>query len=227
MARLFHLSGVRHLPMVLMGLLVLAIAAGCGFKLRGAISVDLPFKTVYLAGVPDTSPFAQVLQAQLRANGIGVVPEEYKDRTEVILRVLGDQQMKTVVAVNPSGLVREYRLTYRLGFRVESGSGIELYPPTTIELVRDVSFNPQTPQEVLSKEQEDAMLIRDMQNDAAIQVMQRLATIRVPAGTKLIAAKKPKNETGVRSPDSKPAETKQILTTPSGMQPLAPLEATE
>ena len=210
MARLFHLPGVRHLPMVLMGLLMLTVAAGCGFKLRGAISVDLPFKTVYLAGVPDTSPFAQVLQAQLRANGIGVVPEEYKDRTEVILRVLGDQQMKTVVAVNPSGLVREYRLTYRLGFRVESGSGIELYPPTTIELMRDVSFNPQTPQ-----------------NDAAIQVMQRLATIRVPAGTKLSAAKRPKSEIGTRSPDSKPAETTQMLTTPSGMQPLAPLEATE
>ena len=222
MSRLFHLSGVRHL---LIGLLVLAVAVGCGFKLRGAISVDLPFKTVYLAGVPETSPFAQVLTAQLRANGIGVVPEEYKDRTEVILRVLGDQQMKTVVAVNPSGLVREYRLTYRLGFRVESGSGMELYPATTIELMRDVSFNPQTPQEVLSKEQEDAMLIRDMQNDAAIQVMQRLAAIRIPAGTKLTATKKPRSETGVRSPDSKPAPTTQILTTPSGMQPLEPLGA--
>ena len=217
MSRLLHLSGVRQL---LVGLLVLAVAAGCGFKLRGAISVDLPFKTVYVAGVPDTSPFAQVLKAQLRANGIGVVPDDYKDRTEVVLRVLGDQQMKTVLAVNPSGLAREYRLTYRLGFRVESGSGIELYPPTTLELTRDISFNPTTAQEVLSKEQEDAMLIRDMQNDAAIQVLQRLATIRVPAGTKLTAAKKPKNEAGMRSPESTPRVIEQPLTTPSGMQPL-------
>lgn len=217
MSRLLHHSGVRQL---LVGLLVLAVAAGCGFKLRGAISVDLPFKTVYVAGVPDTSPFAQVLKAQLRANGIGVVPDDYKDRTEVVLRVLGDQQMKTVLAVNPSGLAREYRLTYRLGFRVESGSGIELYPPTTLELTRDISFNPTTAQEVLSKEQEDAMLIRDMQNDAAIQVLQRLATIRVPAGTKLTAAKKPKSEAGMRSPESTPRVIEQPLTTPSGMQPL-------
>lgn len=217
MSRLFHLSGVRHL---LIGLLVLAVAASCGFKLRGALSVDLPFKTVYVAGVPDTSPFSQVLKAQLRANGIGVVPDEYKDRTEVVVRVLGDQQMKTVVAVNPNGLAREYRLTYRLGFRVDSGSGKELYPPTTIELMREISFNPQTAQEVLSKEQEDALLIRDMQNDAAIQVLQRLSTIRVPSGTVLTAAKKPKNETGMRSPESKPATTDQILTTPTGMQPL-------
>ncbi len=178
---------------ILIATLTLAVLVGCGFKLRGAISVDLPFKTVYVAGVPDTSPFAQVLKAQLRANGIGVVPDEYKDRAEVILRVLGDQQTKTVVAVNPTGLAREYRLNYRLGFKVDSGSGIELYPPTTIELMREVSFNPQTAQEVLSKEQEDAMLIRDMQNDAAIQVMQRLASIRVPAGTTLAAPKKPKS----------------------------------
>lgn len=217
MSRLLHLSGVRHL---LIGLLVLAVAAGCGFKLRGALSVDLPFKTVYVAGVPDTSPFSQVLKAQLRANGIGVVPDEYKDRTEVVVRVLGDQQMKTVVAVNPNGLAREYRLTYRLGFRVDSGNGIELYPPTTIELMREISFNPQTAQEVLSKEQEDAMLIRDMQNDAAIQVLQRLSTIRLPAGTVLTAPKKPKNETGTRSPDSRPSATGQVLTTPTGMQPL-------
>ena len=217
MSRLFNLSGVRHL---LIGLLVLAVAAGCGFKLRGALSVDLPFKTVYVAGVPDTSPFSQVLKAQLRANGIGVVPDEYKDRTEVVVRVLGDQQMKTVVAINPNGLAREYRLTYRLGFRVDSGSGKELYPPTTIELMREISFNPQTAQEVLSKEQEDALLIRDMQNDAAIQVLQRLSTIRVPAGTVLTAPKKPKSETGLRSPESKPGTSDQILTTPTGMQPL-------
>jgi LPS-assembly lipoprotein len=221
MSRQFRLSEVRHW---LIGLLVLTIAAGCGFKLRGALSVDLPFKTVYVAGVPDTSPFAQVLKAQLRANGIGVVPDDYKDRSDVVLRVLGDQQTKTITAVNPSGLVREYRLIYRLGFKVDSGSGIELYPPTTIELTRDISFNPQTAQEVLAKEQEDALQIRDMQNDAAIQVLQRLATIRVPAGTVLTAPKKPRSETGLRSPESKPPVTDQILTTPSGMQPLGGLQ---
>ena len=217
MSRLLHFTEIKHL---VIGLLVLGIAAGCGFKLRGALSVDLPFKTVYVAGVADTSPFAQVLKSQLRANGIGVVPDDYKDRAQVILRVLGDQQMKTVVAVNPTGLAREYRLTYRLGFKVDSGSGIELYPPTTIEQMREISFNPQTPQEVLSKEQEDALLIRDMQNDAAIQVLQRLSTIRVPPGTVLTAPKKPKSEMGQRSPDSTSQNNDQQLITPTGMQPL-------
>lgn len=217
MMRLPNLTAINRL---LLSMLMLAIVVGCGFKLRGAISVNLPFKTVYVSGVPDTSPFAQVLKAQLRANGIGVVPDEYKDRAEVILRVLGDQQMKTVLAINPSGLAREYRLSYRLGFKVESGSGIELYPATTIDLQRDISFNPQTAQEVLSKEQEDAMLIRDMQNDAAIQVMQRLSTIRVPPGTVLTAPKK--KDTLSTSQGKQPAKTTtpEVLTTPTGMQPL-------
>ena len=216
MMRMLKLTAFNRL---LLSTLMLAIVVGCGFKLRGAISVNLPFKTVYVSGVPDTSPFAQVLKAQLRANGIGVVPEEYKDRAEVILRVLGDQQVKSVLAVNPNGLAREYRLNYRLGFKVDSGSGIELYPATTIDLTRDISFNPQTAQEVLSKEQEDALLIRDMQNDAAIQVMQRLSTIRVPPGTVLTAPRKKESisttqgkQTGTASPEA--------LTTPTGMQPL-------
>lgn len=217
---MMRLTNLATLNRLLLSVLMLAIVVGCGFKLRGAISVDLPFKTVYVSGVPDTSPFAQVLKAQLRANGIGVVPDEYKDRAEVILRVLGDQQMKTVLAVNPSGLAREYRLSYRLGFKVESGSGIELYPATTIDLTRDISFNPQTAQEVLSKEQEDAMLVRDMQNDAAIQVMQRLSTIRVPAGTVLTAPRKKDSvSAGQGKQPAKPAAP-EVLTTPTGMQPL-------
>ena len=217
---MMRLPNVTALNRLLLSMLMLAIVVGCGFKLRGAISVNLPFKTVYVSGVPDTSPFAQVLKAQLRANGIGVVPEEYKDKAEVILRVLGDQNTKTVLAINPSGLAREYRLNYRLGFKVDSGSGIELYPATTIDLTRDISFNPQTAQEVLSKEQEDAMLIRDMQNDAAIQVMQRLSTIRVPAGTILTAPKK--KATVSAAPGKQPATsaTPEVLTTPTGMQPL-------
>lgn len=217
---MMRLPNLATLNRLLLSVLMLAIVVGCGFKLRGAISVNLPFKTVYVSGVPDTSPFSQVLKAQLRANGIGVVPEEYKDRAEVILRVLGDQQMKTVLAVNPSGLVREYRLNYRLGFKVDSGSGIELYPATTIELTRDISFNPTTAQEVLSKEQEDAMLIRDMQNDAAIQVMQRLSTIRVPAGTVLSAPKKKEAVSATQGKQAAKATTPEVLTTPTGMQPL-------
>lgn len=217
---MMRLPNVTALNRLLLSMLMLAIVVGCGFKLRGAISVNLPFKTVYVSGVPDTSPFAQVLKAQLRANGIGVVPEEYKDKAEVILRVLGDQNTKTVLAINPSGLAREYRLNYRLGFKVDSGSGIELYPATTIDLTRDISFNPQTAQEVLSKEQEDAMLIRDMQNDAAIQVMQRLSTIRVPAGTILTAPKKKAAIGTAPSKQPNASATPAVLTTPTGMQPL-------
>jgi LPS-assembly lipoprotein len=217
---MMRLTNLATLNRLLLSVLMLAIVVGCGFKLRGAISVNLPFKTVYVSGVPDTSPFAQVLKAQLRANGIGVVPDEYKDRAEVFLRVLGDQQMKTVLAVNPSGLAREYRLSYRLGFKVESGSGIELYPATTIDLTRDISFNPQTAQEVLSKEQEDAALIRDMQNDAAIQVMQRLSTIRVPPGTVLTAPRKKDSLSAGQGKQPAQAATPEVLTTPTGMQPL-------
>ena len=75
---MMRLTNLATLNRLLLSVLMLAIVVGCGFKLRGAISVNLPFKTVYVSGVPDTSPFAQVLKAQLRANGIGVVPDEYK-----------------------------------------------------------------------------------------------------------------------------------------------------
>ena len=128
---MMHLPVVTTLHQTLRNMLLaslgLAILVGCGFKLRGAISVDLPFKTVYVSGVPDTSPFAQVLKAQLRANGIGV--------------------------------------------------------------------------------------------------MQRLATIRVPAGTVLTAPKKQKSDMGSTNSGKSPAaNSNQVLTTPTGMQPLGGMQ---
>jgi hypothetical protein len=58
-----------------------------------------------------------------------------------------------------------------------------------------------------------------MQNDAAIQVMQRLSTIRVPPGTVLTAPRK--KDTVSATQGKQPAKAApEVLTTPTGMQPL-------
>jgi len=73
--------------------------------------------------------------------------------------------------------VREYRLIYRVGFRVHDGKGAEYVPPTTLELSRDISFNDS---DVLAKESEEQLLVRDMQTDMVQQIMRRLASEQPP-----------------------------------------------
>lgn len=54
--------------------------------------------------------------------------------------------------------------------------GREFIAPTEIVLVRDISFSDER---VLAKEQEEALLYRDMQNDMVQQMMRRLAAAKI------------------------------------------------
>jgi LPS-assembly lipoprotein len=65
------------------------------------------------------------------------------------------------------------RLRYR--FRARSRNGIELIADTEITLNRDINFNETG---ALSKESEEALLYKDMENDLVLQIQRRLAAIR-------------------------------------------------
>jgi LPS-assembly lipoprotein len=68
--------------------------------------------------------------------------------------------------------VREYQLTQRIRFRLVDNKNVELIPPTNITGQREYTFDDE---EVLGKEQEEALLYRDMQADLVQQIMRRLA----------------------------------------------------
>jgi LPS-assembly lipoprotein len=73
--------------------------------------------------------------------------------------------------------VREFRLRYRVGFRVHDGKGGEYVAQNNLELTRDVSFNDA---QVLAKEAEEQLLFRDMQSDMVQQILRRLAAAQKP-----------------------------------------------
>ena len=63
------------------------------------------------------------------------------------------------------------QLRLRLKFKARTPQGKELLPETEIVLQRDLSFNESV---VLAKDAEEALLYRDMQNDAVQQLLRRL-----------------------------------------------------
>jgi len=54
---------------------------------------------------------------------------------------------------------------------VSSPKGVDLVPPTSLLLTRDITFNDQ----VLAKETEEAQLFREMRSDVVQQIIRRLA----------------------------------------------------
>ena len=79
--------------------------------------------------------------------------------------------------------MREYQLVRTFGFRVSDANGRELIPPGEIVIRRDITFDDS---QVLAKEAEEVLLMRDMEDDLVQQLLRRLAASKpdfVPAKT--------------------------------------------
>jgi len=152
-------------------LLALLLAA-CGFQLRGA--ADMPFDTLYLPGA--TGGIALELKRNIQSGSATRVVDDPK-AAEAQLLFSEETRIKEILALSTAGRVREYRLIYRVGFRVGDGKGGDFVPPSTVTLTRDVTYDDAV---ALAKETEEQQLYRDMQADMVQQIMRRLAAARLP-----------------------------------------------
>ncbi len=148
-----------------------ALLSGCGFQLRGQAS--LPFSTLY---VPGSSPLAVELKRNVVAGTHTRLVSQERD-AQAILGFTSESREKVILSFNESGLVREFQLRYRVGFRVYDAKGRDYLPASEIQLTRDISFNDA---QVLAKESEEQLLYRDMQSDMVQQIIRRLAAARTP-----------------------------------------------
>lgn len=151
-----------------------ALASSCGFKLRG--SANIPFETMIVQGAENTA-FAVELKRNILANRNVRIVDDPK-LAQAILQIAGISQERRILSLSGAGRVREFQLIYRVSYRVHDGKGREFIPPGEVVLRRDITFNDS---QVLAKEQEEILLVRDMQNDAVQQLMRRLSTARLAA----------------------------------------------
>lgn len=158
----------------LMSTVLTAGLAGCGFELRKPPSYA--FRTLY-SSISVVSPFAIKLKRSLESSGqVEVISDPREvERAQVIFDQLFEVREKVVVGRTATGAIREFQLRLRYRFRVRSKNGIELIPDTEITLNRDINFNETG---ALSKESEEALLYKDMENDLVLQIQRRLAAIR-------------------------------------------------
>lgn len=155
--------GLRQI-LVLVGVLGLG---ACGFQLRGDAS--LPFESLYIEGGQD---IVVDLQRAIRPTATKVT-DSAKD-AEAVLQITGESREKRILGLTSAGRVSEFRLLYRVNFKVAGKNG-DLLSPQQIELRRDITFNDS---QTLAKESEEGLLYRDMQVDAVQQIIRRMSALR-------------------------------------------------
>jgi LPS-assembly lipoprotein len=161
----FGAAGLRGygLPFVIVATTVLL--ASCGFHLRGQAA--LPFESMYISGAP---AFANPLARAVRAGSKTRVVDNPKD-AEVTLQIMSELRERAILSLSSSGRVQEVQIRYRVIFRVVGRDSKEYIAPNEIAMKRDLLYSDT---DVLGKEQEEALLYRDMLSDAVQQVMRRL-----------------------------------------------------
>ena len=152
---------------------ILAIAplllASCGFHLRGQAA--LPFDSIFISGSPVVA--TQIARA-VRAGSQTRVTTNPKD-AEVTLEILGESRERAILSLSASGRASELQIRYRISFRLLGKGGKEYIARSDIQLKRDLNYSDS---DVLGKEQEEALLYRDMQNDAVQQIIRRMEAAR-------------------------------------------------
>ena len=149
------------------------VLAGCGFQLQQPVALGI--SRLALSGFNSRSQMAAALRRALPASVTEVArPAD----AQVTVQALDDRHERTVAASTAAGQVREFRLRVSLRFQLLRGDGSVLLPDTLLELQRDMSY---TETAALAKEAEQALLVQDMRDDIARQLLRMLAQADHPA----------------------------------------------
>lgn len=165
-------SALRRGLLIALGAFALSASiSGCGFHLRG--QSPLAFPSVYV-GISAFSDLGASVRRQILTSGSTVI-EEDPAKAAARLEILGNSQTREILTLSGAGKVREYQLTHAITFRLVNSAGEEIIRPTKISATREYNFDDS---QVLAKEQEEALLYRDMQSDLVQQLMRRLAAVK-------------------------------------------------
>ncbi len=152
---------------------VAMLATACGFHLRG--DVAYPFPSIMLKSATQ-QPIVTELRRSLEGSTSTKLVDNPKDAT-VTLDIANVVDDKTVLTLSSGGRVSEYALTKRVSFSLRDNEGHDWLPPGEIVIRRSYTFNES---EVLAREHEETKTLKEMQTDAAQQILRRLQSARKP-----------------------------------------------
>lgn len=155
------------------------LVSGCGFHLRGGVEFPPSVQTLSVQAANPYSELAEDLRRVLRSSGVRVVDKPRE--ADAVVHVLGENAGRRVVSVSSGGKVREYELLYTVMFNVADRQGRETITPQTITLSRDYIFDETA---VLGTAEEEALLHRDMQQQAVRQILRRVQAGYASAGNR-------------------------------------------
>lgn len=152
-------------------LLTPALLVGCGFKLRRVEGI--PFASLQIEAPPGSAVGERIRKGLVSGGFVRLV--DLASQSEAVLKLGSETSTKTILSLSGAGRVTEYRLAYRVSYSILTPDGRPWAEPDTIDLVRDYTYEDSA---FLAKSAEESLLYRDMQDQAAQQILRRLRSLK-------------------------------------------------
>ena len=144
------------------------LLTACGYHLRGEIELPESLRKMYVHGA--SVELSDAIKQAFRST-TGEIVQNSAD-AGMVLSIIDEDYRRRTVSISSSGYSNEYDLIYRLVFDLIDKDGNELVSAQRIE-VSQAYFNQQSSDTVLSKENEEQVLRKELYLKAVRSVIER------------------------------------------------------
>jgi LPS-assembly lipoprotein len=148
-----------------------ALAASCGFHLRGQAPLPPVVAAPYVQADDRYTPLYAALDERLRA--AGAVPAPDASSATAVIRLHRDDTGREILSVTADNKPGEYEVYYAAEFSVTSGA-TELLARNQVRLTRDYGYDESA---VLAKQHEEQFLRVALAEEIADLILRRLAAL--------------------------------------------------
>jgi len=113
-------------------------------------------------------------QLENRLTKLGATLATAPEAADVILNVTSAQSSRTVGTLDNRGKVNSYNVLFLVNYKLQDLAGANIRPPSTLRQSRRYDF---IPEQVVQSESEEADLIEDMEEEAVLKMIRKLAAI--------------------------------------------------